>query len=105
MELVPKTSGRAPQWQLGRHADTLKPIRSIDGLGEIRFVLRIRLPVSHLDVNPTRRKDSFLQSKVDIAEIGRFAECAKPVQPFTALIVNIDPGARRLSIFPARWQV
>src|SRR5438132_285062 len=59
-----------------------------DALGrrvrQIRFVLGIGLPISHLDINIARRDHTLLERKPYCAEIGGLAESAKSVEPFAA---------------------
>src|SRR5882724_2889778 len=70
---------------------------------EVGFVFGIRLAIIDLDIDPARRNHALL-CKPNAVEIRRLAEGAKSVEPFSPLIVEVHPRARRLRVCAAWWQ-
>src|SRR6185437_6650804 len=65
-------------------------------------VLRVRLAIVHLDVDPTRRYDALVEREPDAVEIRRLPERAESVQSLATLIVKVDPRARCFRVAAAR---
>lgn len=74
-------------------------------VGQIRFVPGVGLAIVQLDVNPARWDGPFLDGKPNTVEVGRFTKRAESVEPFSALIININPRARGLGVASAGRQV
>lgn len=68
------------------------------GVGEVRFVLSIRLPVIELNVNAGWRGRALLQRKPNLIQIGGLINRAKAVEAITFLIKKIDPCPRSIRV-------
>src|SRR2546423_5479616 len=74
------------------------------GVGEIRFVLRVRLPIVQLNINVAGRNRSFFVRDPDLAEIFWLTQGAEAIDTVAGRIEKIDPGPRGVGVIAARRQ-
>src|SRR5205085_5922128 len=65
-----------------------------NGLGQIRLVLGVCLPVGQLNVNPARRDGVSFVGKPYLVEIVAASEGAESVEPLPILRIEVNPWAR-----------
>ena len=68
------------------------------GVGEIRFVLRVRLPIVQLNINVAGRNRAFLVRDPDLAEIFWLTQGAEAIDAVARGVEEIDPGPRSVGI-------
>src|ERR1051325_1633034 len=72
---------------------------------EVRLVLCICLPISELNINPTRWHGTLLDGKIDSVEVRRFRQRTESVKALATLIEKIHPRSRGLRVLTAGWQI
>ena len=74
------------------------------GIGQIRFVLRVGLPIVQLDINVARRDRPFCVGDPDLSKVLRATQSAKALDAISGGVEEIDPGAGSIRVQAARRQ-